>query len=134
MDANPTTIVKNADNFYTITDLAGHTTKLFFQKTFLGKLLTYAKLTGIQYDTATKITLPSSSFVYLWNILANPQTLLSQTIVVNDTYGIEAVFDAKKNQTTVLLKKKGVQIQKQTFTGLRIVKLTLNKGVVGYEI
>ncbi len=134
VDMNPLTVIKNVDNSYTITDLSGHTTKLFFQKTFLGKLLTYAKLTGIQYDTATKITLPSSSFVYLWNIIANPQTLLSQTIVVNDTYGIEAVFDTKKNQTTVLLKKKGVQIQKQTFTGLRIEKLTVEKGVVGYEI
>ena len=134
VDANPTTVMKNADNSYTITDLAGHTTKLFFQKTFLMKLLTFAKLTGIQYDTATKITLPSSSFVYLWNILANPQTLLSQTIVVNDTYGIEAVFDAKKNITTVLLKKKGVKIQSQTFTGLRIPKLTTSKSVIGYEL
>lgn len=133
VDANPTATTKDG-NIYTITDLAGHTTKLFFQKTFLGKLLTFAKLTGVQYDTATKITLPSSSFVYLWNPLANPPVLLSQTIVVNNIYGIEAVYDKKKNQTTVLLKKKGVQIQKQVFLGLRIVKLTTSKGVVGYEI
>ena len=134
VDLNPTTVTKDASNTYTITDLAGHTTKLFFQKTFLGKLLTFAKLTGVQYDTATKVILPSSSFVYLWNPLANPPVLLSQTIVVNDTYGIEAVYDKSKNQTTVLLKKKGVQIQKQTFTGLRVIKLTTSKSVVGYEI
>ena len=134
VDISPTTLVKNTDNSYTITNLAGHTTKLFFQKTYFGKLLTYAKLTGIQYDSAIKVTLPSSSFLYLWNILANPQTLLSQTIVVNDTYGIEALFDAKKNVTTVLLKKKGVQIQSQTCSGLRIPKLTTGKGTVGYEI
>ncbi|MFA6077299.1 MAG: right-handed parallel beta-helix repeat-containing protein [Candidatus Paceibacterota bacterium] len=134
VDMNPTIITKDAGNTYTITDLAGHTTKLFFQKTFLGKLLTFAKLTGVQYDTATKVTLPSSSFLYLWNPLVNPPILLSQTIVVNNIYGIEAVYNKKKNQTTILLKNKGVQIQKQIFTGLRIVKLTTNKSVVGYEI
>jgi pimeloyl-ACP methyl ester carboxylesterase len=134
VDINPTTITKETNNIYTITDLAGHTTKLFFQKTFLRKLLTFAKLTGVQYDTATKVTLPSSSFVYLWNPLVNPPVLLGQTIVVNNTYAIEAIYDKRKNQTTVLLKKKGVQIQKQIFTGLRIVKLTTNKSVIGYEI
>ena len=134
VDMNSTTVTKDANNVYTITDLAGHTTKLFFQKTFLGKLLTFAKLTGIQYDTAVKVTMPSSSFLYLWNPLVNPPVLLSQTIVVNNTYGIEAVYDKKKNQTTVLLKNKGVQIQKQIFTGLRIPKLTTNNSVIGYEL
>jgi hypothetical protein len=74
------------------------------------------------------------SFVYLWDILKNPQTLLSQTIVVDNTYVIEAIYDVKKNETTVLLKKKGATIQKKVFTGLHISKLTLNKGVVGYEL
>ncbi|MFA5831661.1 MAG: hypothetical protein WC878_07595 [Candidatus Paceibacterota bacterium] len=133
IDMTPTTISKSG-SIYTITDLAGHTAKLFFQKTYLGKLLTFAKFTGIQYDTATKITLPSSSFLYVWNPLITPPILLSQTIAVNQTYVIEAVYDKRKNQTTVLLKKKGVQIQKQVFTGLRIVKLITDKGVVGYEI
>jgi hypothetical protein len=132
-DESPTTISKNG-NVYTITDTSGNTTKLFFQKTFLGKLLTFAKLTGIQYDSATKITLPSSSFLYLWNPLVNPPVLLSQTIAVNGTYAIEAVYDKKKNKTTVFLKKKGVQIQKQIFIGLRIPKLVMNNGTVGYEI
>jgi pimeloyl-ACP methyl ester carboxylesterase len=126
-------IIKDSNN-YILTDLAGNTTKLFFQKTFLGKSLTYAKLTGVQYNKDSKINLPDSSFVYLWNILKNPQVLLSQTIAVNNTYLIEAVYDTKKNETTVLLKKKGDTIQKKVFTGLHISKLTLNKGVVGYEL
>jgi len=129
-----TTVVKNTDNSYLITDQAGHKTKLFFTKTYLGKLLSIAKMTGVQYDTATKIPLPSSSFLYIWNIFANPQTLLSQTIVVNDTYGIEAVYDKSKNQTTVLLKKKGTAIQTRKFTGLRVIQLTVDKGIVSYVI
>lgn len=127
-----TTTVKNGDT-YTITDVAGHTTKLFFQKTFTGNRLTYAKLTKVQYDNGTITTLPSSYFVYLWQAVA-PQTLLSQTIVVNDTYVVTAVYDKTKNKTTVILKKKGVMVQTQQFTGLRIVKFTVDKGVVGYEI
>jgi hypothetical protein len=133
VDESPTTVTKNGSN-YTITDSSGNATTLYFQKTFTGKLLTFAKLTGIQYGTNPKISLPSSSFLYIWNPLAKPPVLLSQTIVVNQTYLIEAVYNKQKNQTTVLLKKKGVQIQKQVFVGLKIVKLTTDKGTVGYEI
>ncbi|MDD4902726.1 MAG: hypothetical protein PHE24_06350, partial [Patescibacteria group bacterium] len=126
------TIVSKSSNIYTITDEAGNTTKLFFQKTFAGKSLTIAKLTGVQYNAGSIINLPNSSFVYLWNPLNS--TVLSQTIVVNKTYAIEAVYDSKKNQTTVLLKEKGSAIQKKIFTGFHASKLILNKGVVGYEL
>ncbi len=129
VDENPTTITKNGNN-YVVTDSFGNATTLFFQKTYSGKILTYAKLTAIQYGNNPKISVPSSSFLYIW-LLNNP---VSQTIVVNDMYAIEAVYDKAKNQTIVYLKKKGVQIQKQTFSGLRIVKLVMNKGAVGYEI
>jgi hypothetical protein len=130
--AGSTTITKSGDT-YTITDQAGHTTKLFFQKTYSGKRLSYAKLTKVQYDDGVITTLPSSYFVYLWQVTA-PQTLLSQTIVVNETYVIEALYDKTKNKTTVFLKKKGVIVQTQQFTGLRIVQFTVDKGVVGYGI
>jgi hypothetical protein len=127
-----TTVTKSVDT-YTITDVAGHTTKLFFQKTFTGNRLTYAKLTKVQYDNGAIIILPSSYFVYLWQASA-PQTLLTQTIAVNDTYVITAVYDKAKNKTTVLLKKKGAVIQTQQFTGLHIVKLTVDNGLVGYVL
>ena len=54
--------------------------------------------------------------------------------MVNKTYAIEAVYDSKKNQTTVLLKEKGSTIQKKVFTGFHASKLILNKGAVGYEL
>jgi hypothetical protein len=97
------------------------------------KVLWCAQLTKVQYENGTIVTLASSYFVYLWQ-LVSPQALLSQTIVVNDTYVIEAAYDKVKNKTTVLLKKKGAVMQTQTFTGLHIVKFTVDKGVVGYEI
>ena len=127
-----TTTAKNG-NIYTITDNAGHTTKLFFQKTFTGTRLTYAKLTDVQYDNTAKVALPSSYFVYLWQG-TSPQMLFSQTIIVNGTYAIEAVYDKVKNKTTVALKKKGLLVQTAQFTGIHIVKFTVNNGVVGYEL
>jgi len=128
IDENPTTVSKNGNN-YTITDSSGNTTVLFFQKTFALKRLTYAKLTGVQYGNDSKISLPSSSFIYLWN-----PALISQTVAVKKDVLIEAIYNKKQDQTTVLVKKKGVQTQKQIFTGLRILKLVINKGVIGYEI
>jgi hypothetical protein len=47
---------------------------------------------------------------------------------------IEALYNKKKDQTTVLVKKKGTPMQKQVFAGLKVIKLVVNKGVVGYEI
>jgi cell wall-associated NlpC family hydrolase len=132
-ETSTTTVTKGANNTYVITDAAGNTTKLFFQKSYAGKLLTYAKLTGIQYNNSPVTTVAKSSFLYLWNPLVNPPVLLSQTIVVDDTFGIEAVYDKKKNQTTVFVKKKNVVLQKQVFTGLRTVTLTTTKGVMGYQ-
>ena len=75
-----------------------------------------------------------SSFVYIWNVLKNPQTLLSQTISVNSIYIIESIYDFKKDQTTVYLKKKGLVIQKKIFSGVHIPKLVLDKGIIGYEL
>jgi hypothetical protein len=127
-----TTVAKDSSGNVTLADQAGHTTKLFFTKTYNGKQLTYAKLTGVQYDSQPKTTLPSSSFLYIWDNKI-PMTLLSQTIAVDGTYLIQATYDKAKNRTTIIVLKKNLPIQTQTFTGLKVVKLTTNKGVVGYS-
>lgn len=127
-------VISKDSSTYTITDKAGNTTKLLFQKKFMGKLLIYAKLVSIQYNDEAKITPPNSSFVYVWNILKNPPVLLSQTIAVDKSYLIEAIYDIKKNQTIVYLKKKGTTIQKKVFNGVHVSKLTIDGGVVGYEL
>lgn len=128
-----TTLTKDTTGNYIISDQAGHTTKLFFQKTFTGKRLTYAKLTGVQYDQAPKTILPSSSFLYVWDtkVTAGP---VSQTIAVDGTYLLQASYDRRLNKTIVIVLKKGIPIQTKSFTGLRIVRLTTLGGVVGYEL
>jgi hypothetical protein len=127
-----TTVLKESSGNVTLTDQAGHITKLFFTKTYNGKQLTYAKLTGVQYDSQPEITLPSSSFLYIWDNKI-PTTLLSQTIAVDGTYLIQATYDKAKNRTTIIVLKKSLPIQTQVFAGLKVVKLTTNKGVVGYS-
>jgi Cell wall-associated hydrolases (invasion-associated proteins) len=128
------TVNKDSSGNYIITDQAGHVTKLIFSKTYAGKILTYAKLTGIQYDNNPTVKLPSSYFLYVWNLLVNPLVLISQTIYVDGTYTIEAAYDKKSNKTTVLFLQKGITIKKQVFSGLEIIKLTTSKGIIGYEL
>ena len=128
-----TTVIKDSGTTTTITDNAGHVTRLFFSKTYSGKLLTTAKLTAIQYDNQPKVALPTSSFVYVWDtkLLAVP---VSQTIVANDTYIIQAVYDKTKNKTTVIVLSKNMPILNAIFNGLEIPRLTTLKGVVGYGL
>ncbi len=127
-----TTVLKDSIGNVILTDQAGHTTKLFFTKTYSGKQLTYAKLTGVQYDSQPKMTIPSSSFLYIWDNKI-PMTLLSQTIAVDGTYLIQATYEKIKNKTTIIVLKKSLPIQTQVFAGLKVVKLTTNKGAVGYS-
>ena len=132
MDAGATTVTKDGSGNVTLADQAGHSTKLFFTKTNSGKQLTYAKLTGVQYDAQPKVTLPSSSFLYIWDT-KTPVTLISQTIAVDNIYLIQASYDKSKNKTTVIVLKKNLPIQTQVYAGLKVVKLTTSKGVVGYS-
>lgn len=129
-----TSVTKDVDGNYTVTDQAGHTTKLVFSKMFSAKLLTYAKLTALKYDAATTTTVSTSNFLYVWDMRNTPPMLVSQTIAVNDTFIIKAFYDLVKNRTTVITLKKNVPIQTQAFTGLHIPKLTTSSGVLGYEI
>ena len=126
-----TTITKTATST-TVTDQAGNTLTLNFQKTFTGNLLTLAKLTSIKYGTSTPISLPTQ-FVYIWNPLTNPPTLLSQTVIVDNNYVIEAAYDKSKNKTTIIVKKKGTPIQTISVSGLCIIKLTSSKGTLNYS-
>jgi hypothetical protein len=126
------TTVKSVSTSITVTDLAGNVTTLNFQKTYTGGILTYARLASVQYGTSTPISLPTS-FVYLWNPLISPPILLSQTVVVDSTFGIEAMYDKSKSKTTIIVKKKGTSMQNVTVSGLAIIKLTTNKGTVSYS-
>ena len=112
-----------------VTDAAGHTTKLTFEKKFSGTLLTHAKLASIQYDNANPLALPSS-FLYVWDA---GQSLISQTVTVTGGVVVEAVYKKKKDKMTIVYKEKGKRIKAQTLNGFIPIKLTTNKGATVYE-
>ena len=94
--------------YLSLTDQAGHSTGLFFTKTYTGKFLTYAKLTNLRYDSSLKINIATSSFLYVWDTKVIPPTLLAQTIAVNNTLIIQALYDKKTNKTSVIVLRKNV--------------------------
>jgi len=126
-DASQTSVAKT-NSGATITDEAGNTMTLGIEKVYAGKVLIRAKLSSVTYGRDTTIPL-SSSFVFVWDF--KKQTLLSQ-IAQSRQFTILALYDKKKNKTTITVIKKGKAVQKQTLTGLVLIKLTTNKGVVGF--
>jgi pimeloyl-ACP methyl ester carboxylesterase len=127
-DTSSTTVQKSATTIV-ITDQAGNKTTLTFQKTYSNNLLTLAKLTSIQYGNATPIALPTF-FAYVWD---SKQILLSQTVVADNQFVIQATYDKTKNKTTIVVLQKNIPIKTQTAPGLAIIKLTTNKGAINYS-
>ena len=126
-ETSPTTVTKNATTT-SITDASGNTTKLFFQKQFSKNILTYARMTGINYGTST-ISLPSS-FLYAWD---SSKTPVSQTVIADKKFAIHALYNKKKDKTTIIVLEKNKQIQKVVLSGLRLIKLTTNRGTIEYS-
>lgn len=132
-DISATSVTRNGDT-YTVTDLAGHTTKLFFQKIFEKKRLVRAKLIAVSYDGGNKRYLPDTSVIYRWDLFRNTQTLSEQKNEVKRYFEIAADFDPKKNSTIIKTSQPGRKNTKQTFPGLRVLQLTVDKGTVGFVI
>lgn len=130
-DTLSSTTISKTNSSVKITDQAGNTTTLLFNKTYFGKLLTYTRLTSIQYGTSTPILLPSS-FLYVWN-LSTPPLPTSQSVAVDNQFGIEATYDKNKNRTTIIVLKKNQQVQTTLVSGFATIKLTTNKGAINYS-
>jgi len=127
-DVSPATTVTKTATTTTITDQSGNTTTLYFSKTFTNNLLTYARLTGINYGTSTMTF--TSSFLYVWDV---SNTLVSQTVVADNTFAIEALYNKTTNKTTIIVLKKNVPVQTTVVNGLAIIKLATNKGNISYS-
>jgi pimeloyl-ACP methyl ester carboxylesterase len=127
-DTSSTTIVRSATTT-TITDAAGNKTTLAFSKTYSSKLLTYAKVLSVRYGSAAPTQLPTS-FTYLWD---SKQTLVSQTVIADNQFAIQALYDKTKNKTSIVVLQKNVPIKAQTVSGLAVIKLKTNKGQISFE-
>jgi pimeloyl-ACP methyl ester carboxylesterase len=132
LDTMSSTTVSKTATSTEITDEAGNVTKLVFQRTYSGKVLTYARLLSIQYGVSSPITLPTS-FLYVWNPFTNPTTLISQTITVDKTYLIQALYNKPKNKTTIIVLKKNTPTQREMLSGLVPIALTTSQGAMEYS-
>lgn len=94
---------------------------------YKGNFLTYARMTGINYGTSTA-ALPTS-FLYVWD----GNEPISQTVVVDKTFVVQALYDKRNKKTTIVVLKRGVPIQTTTLTGLRVINLESKKGAVYYS-
>ena len=122
-----TTVIKTATTT-TIADQAGNSTTLKWKKQYSGTFLTRANLTSIQYGTSSPKAF-SSSLLYVRDA---KQTLVSQTIVVDAQFVIQAFYDKRANKTKLIVLKKGVPVQTKTLPGQVLVKLTTDNGSMGY--
>jgi pimeloyl-ACP methyl ester carboxylesterase len=127
-DALSSTTITRTATTTIIIDQAGNGTRLNFQKTYSGKFLTLARLVSIQYGTSTTAALPTS-FAYIYD---SAQVLVSQTLVADSQFIIEALYDKKSNKTTIIVLKKGIPIQTKSVSGQTLLILTTSKGTVGY--
>ncbi len=128
VDETSSTTVQKTATTTVVTDAAGNKTTLSFQKTYSGKLLTYAKLASVQYGASAPVVLPTS-FAYFWDA---KQVLVSQTVVADKQFVIQALYDKAKNKTSIVVLQKNIPIKVQTVSGLAVIKLTTNKGQIVY--
>lgn len=128
-DAQSSVVVTAVGTSTTLTDEAGNTTVLGFKKTYTGLRLTYARLESIRYNDGPAVALPSS-FAFLWD---KTGMLTSQTIVADSQFIVQALYDKKKNKTSVVVLKKNVPIKVTTLPGLAPIKLTTSQGQVTYS-
>ena len=131
LDTLSSTTVSKTATSTTITDKAGNTAKVLFQKTFIGTLLTKLLLTSIQYGTSTPSTL-TSSFTYTWATTTKSTTLANQTLIVDATTTVNALYATSTNKTMITVIKSGVTTQATTLAGLIPIRVVTNKGGVNY--
>lgn len=131
-DQYSSTTVTRLGNIYTIVDEAGNVTTLEFQKTYSKGVLTYARLQSVKYGDAEPIQIPSS-FLFIWNTKATIPLLISQTLTLDGQMLIEALYDAPKNTTKIIVLKKRVPIQLKILKGMARLKLETENGQINYS-
>lgn len=126
-DLTSTTITKTATTT-TITDRAGNSTILKFQKTYSRAHLTLVRLISIQYGTSS----PNNLHASLANVWDANHVLVSQTLTADSQFVVQALYNKRSNKTTIMVLKKATTVQRKVISGLALLKLTTNKGVMGY--
>jgi pimeloyl-ACP methyl ester carboxylesterase len=129
------TQVSQSGKVLTVSDEAGHTLKLTFEKFKQHRKELKADLETLQYDDNPPIKLPETELRYKWS-LNKDQTIkeLEQNITVAGEFKISAKYSGQKDVTKLMIKKSGDKKPTvQTASGLVIVKLTTELGELDFE-
>ncbi|MEK7148449.1 MAG: NosD domain-containing protein [Patescibacteria group bacterium] len=136
------TMVSTTATSTIVADKSDNTLQIIFSKYKQGKKEIKLELGGLVYNGVLTSTIPKTTLKYEWSVdkSGNLKELEQKTTV--GTLKIEAHYDAKKNTTKIKKKIKGNNDNnedddtsgvKETFTGLRILKLMTDKGNLTVE-
>jgi hypothetical protein len=84
-------------------------------------------LESLQYNSDPVIILSKTILGYLWFPDKKP-LFIFQGINVKNQFSVGALYNSIKNQTTIVTNK-----QKQTLSGLKIIKLITKSGLLDFE-
>lgn len=132
VDMNPSSVTQSAGH-YTVRDVAGHTTVLSFEDTWHTALLSYARLTSVQYNTAAPVPVPRTTLTAAWGRVYTPTVPLVQTVLARDLYGVVATYDPKRDRTQAVVKVKGAPFASHMFPGVELVVLHTKEGQIEYS-
>lgn len=124
--------VAQNDTIYTLTDEAGHTLAVDFNKLKTEGKEIKAEINAFHYDGILAPAIPENKLQYEWSLEKNGDIKeLNQRIEIEKTFDAHARYDRKKNETAIDIKtedEKDEEKTKQTFQGLTALILTTNSG------
>lgn len=119
---------------YQIKDDAGHVLNLTFRRIIDKNHFIYAFLNSLQYDNNPIISLPKTTLNYLWlTNRKNEFRYLFQRIITKNKFSVKSLYNLLQNKSFVFIKNEGEKEIKQTFSGIKIIKLTTKSGSLNYE-
>lgn len=117
---------------YTLTDEAGHTLAIDFNKLKTEGKEIKAEIKALRYDGIPIPAVLKNKLQYEWSLEKSGNIKeLNQRIKIEKTFDVRARYDRKKNKTAIDIKigdEKAEEKTKQTLQGLAIFILTTNSG------
>jgi len=122
-------LINDKDDIVVLTDQAGNTTEIKF-KDKNRKILMSAKIKSLKYNNVS-VDVSKNNMVFLWLYDKNKNLkMLSQSVTSKKNYNVLAVYDGKN--TKIIGRDSSGKIA-QTFSGLKIIKVTTNKGDLSWS-
>ena len=147
-NVSTTITTKQNDQNYTVKDESGHTAKINLTAIYLPPYVTAGNaatvsgasldviIKSIKYDSNPTITLPINNLHYEWtNTTVNSQSILktlTQSITILGKVVLNSTYDSLTNKT-IINKTQGTTNITQILNGMNLLRLTTDKGRLGFE-